>query len=107
MQDPAQGLEHVRARAQEAGKAGVTAEQIVSPTDMPMDMPTDSPTDSPTEMLTDMPTELTDVQSNEVDNKTSGTHVSDSPTDLADEQAEADPKPMGGADEHDEGRRTT
>ena len=73
-----------------------------------MHSPTDMPTDSPTYLATDMPTELTDVKIDEVDSKTLGIHVSDSPTDLADEQAEADPKPIDGdADEHDEGRRTT
>ena len=86
----------MRVHAQEAGKAGMTMGQTVSLMDMlmdmPADMPADSPTDSLTELLMDMPTELTDEQINEVDNKTSGTHISDSPTDLTDEQAEADPK---------------
>ena len=59
-----------------------------------MHSPTDMPTDSPTYLATDMPTELTDVKIDEVDSKTLGIHVSDLPTDLANEQAEADPKLM-------------
>ena len=70
------------------------AEAPTKHAEAPTKVPTELPTDSPTELLTDMPTELTDVQINEVDNKTFGTHNLDSPADLADEQAVADPKPM-------------